>query len=405
MASAARSITSGKRSWVRSVLAAARAGRRGVAATLRHCRATSVIHCLHKREALVVWAVAEEHVRIVRVAAALASVISLSISTACGGASSAASRNAAPAAAAPVKVLRLQQEPLARSVTVSGTLAAEEQVTLSFKVTGRVEELRVDLGSTVQKGDVIASLTPTDFELRLRQSEAALQQARARLGLDPTGDSDAVDADQTSVVRQARAAMNEARRQRERIATFVERGISAKADLEAADAALEIAEGRHQDALEEVRNRQAVLAQRRSEVALARQQLDDTSLRSPIEGVVRERLVFAGEYRAAGTPIVTVVRQHPLRLQLAVPERDSTTLRVGQLVRVSVEGDTTIHEGRVSRVSPAIQEGTRTLPIEAEIPNRDGSLRPGTFAKADVVTSQAPSIVVPQSALVVFAGV
>ena len=70
--------------------------------------------------------------------------------------------------------MRLQHEPLARSVTVSGTLAAEEQVTLSFKVTGRVEELRVDLGSTVRKGDVIARLTPTDFELRLRQSEAAL---------------------------------------------------------------------------------------------------------------------------------------------------------------------------------------------------------------------------------------
>ena len=133
-----------------------------------------------------------------------------------------------------------------------------------------------------------------------------------------------------------------------------------------------------------------MLAQRRSELAIARQQLDDTTLRAPIEGVVRERLVFAGEYRAAGTPIVTVVRQHPLRLQLAVPERAATTLRVGQLVRVTVEGDTTVHEGRVTRVSPSIAEGTRTLPIEAEIPNREGKLRPGTFAKADIVTAEAP---------------
>jgi len=352
----------------------------------------------------VVWSRLRGTCRIVRALVVLTLAVALA-SAACGDASSAASRAAAPAGAAPVKVVRLQLEPLARSITVSGTLAAEEQVTLSFKVTGRVEELRVDLGSTVQKGEVIARLTPTDFELRLRQSDAALQQARARLGLDPTGESDTIDADQTSIVRQARAAMNEARRQRERVATFVERGISAKADLEAADAALEIAEGRHQDALEEVRNRQAVLAQRRSEVAIARQQLDDTTLRAPIEGVVRERQVFAGEYRAAGTPIVTLVRQHPLRLQLAVPERAATMLRVGQPVRVTVEGDTTIHEGRVTRVSPSIEEGTRTLPIEAEIPNREGKLRPGTFAKADIVTSQAPSLVVPQSALVVFAGV
>ena len=301
--------------------------------------------------------------------------------------------------------MRVQREPVARSVTVSGTLAAEEQVTVSFKVTGRVEELRVDLGSIVHKGDILARLTPTDFDLRLRQAEAALQQARARLGLDPTGETDTVDVNQTSLVRQARASMTEAQRQRERVATFVQRGISAKADLEAADAALEIAAGKHQDALEEVRNRQAILAQRQSELALARQQLDDTTLRSPIDGVVRERLVFAGEYRSAGTPVATVVRQHPLRLQLAVPERASSALRVGQRVRVSVEGDSEVHEGRVTRVSPSIAEGTRTLPVEAEVPNVDGKLRPGTFAKADIVTAENPALMVPQSALVVFAGV
>jgi RND family efflux transporter MFP subunit len=334
-----------------------------------------------------------------------ASSVLLSISVAaCSGSSSAAQRANAPVAA-PVKILTIERVPLARTVTVSGTLAAEEQVTVSFKVTGRVEEMRVDLGSSVRKGDPIARLTPTDFELRLRQSEAALQQARARLGLDANGSDDSVDIEQTAVVRQARAAMTEARRQRERVDTFVQRGISARADLEAAEAALEIAEGRHQDALEEVRNRQAVLAQRRSELALARQQVDDATLRSPIDGVIRERLVFAGEYRAAGTPIATIVRQDPLRLQLAVPERAAVNLRVGQPVRVAVEGDANSYDGRVSRVSPAIDEGTRTLPIEAEIPNQAGRLRPGTFARADIVTSTDPAIVVPHDAIVMFAGI
>ena len=64
-----------------------------------------------------------------------------------------------------------------------------------------------------------------------------------------------------------------------------------------------------------------------------------------------------------------------------------------------------MHEGRVTRLSPSIAEGTRTLPIEAEVPNPTGSLRPGTFAKADIVTAAAPSLVVPASAIVVFAGV
>jgi RND family efflux transporter MFP subunit len=257
----------------------------------------------------------------------------------------------------------------------------------------------------VRRGQVIARLTPTDFELRLRQAHAALQQARARLGLDPSGDDDSIDIERTAVVRQAKAGLDEARRQRDRFATFVERGISARADLESADAQLQIAEGRYQDALEEVRNRQAVLAQRRSEVALARQQLEDTTLKSPIDGVVRERHAFAGEYRAAGTPVVTVVRQHPLRLQLAVPERAAASVRVGQVVRVTVEGDAEAYRGRVARLSPAITEGNRTLAIEAEVPNEAGRLRPGMFARADIVTDEALGIVVPQAALVVFAGV
>jgi RND family efflux transporter MFP subunit len=324
----------------------------------------------------------------------------------CGGASSAAPRDDSRTEdAASVSVIRVERKPLDRAVTVNGTLAAEEQVMLSLKVTGRLEELLVDLGSPVRRGQVIARLTPTDFELRLRQAEAALQQSRARLGLDPAGEDDSIEIERTSLVRQAQAALDEARRQRDRFDTFVKRGISARADLESADSQLQIAEGRYQDALEEVRNRQAILAQRRSELALARQQLEDTSLKSPIDGVVRERHAFAGEYRSAGSPIVTVVRQHPLRLQLAVPERAAANLRVGQVVRVTVEGDAEAYRGRVARLSPAIAEGTRTLAIEAEVPNEQGRLRPGMFARAEIVTDEALAIVVPHSALVVFAGV
>jgi RND family efflux transporter MFP subunit len=330
-----------------------------------------------------------------------------SASLACSGsaASSSGSADPAPADAPRVRVIRLTRAPLARSVTVTGTLAAEEQVMLSLEVTGRLQTLDVDLGSRVRRGQVIGRLSPTDFELRLQQAEAALQQARARLGLPPQGDDDAVDPEQTGVVRQAVAARDDAQLKRDRIAAFVTRGISPKADLDSAEATLEIARGRVQDALEEVRNRQGVLAQRRSEVALARQMIEDSVLRSPIDGVVRERHAFAGEYRAAGSPIVTVVRQDPLRLQLAVPERAATDVRVGQPVRVSIEGDPRTYEGRVARLSPAIAEGNRTLPVEAEVPNPDGALRPGAFATAEIVTSRDDALTLPQSAVVTFAGV
>jgi RND family efflux transporter MFP subunit len=323
----------------------------------------------------------------------------------CGGSSAAAPRPAASPDPPVVSVIRVDRTPLDRSVSITGTLAAEEQVMLSLKVTGRLEEMLVDLGSPVRRGQPIARLTPTDFELRLRQAEAALQQGRARLGLDPDGEDDSIEIEKTAVVRQAKAALEEARRQRDRYATFVQRGISARADLESAEAQLQIADGRYQDALEEVRNRQAILAQRRSELAIARQQLEDATLRSPIDGIVRERHAFAGEFRAAGTPVVTVVRQHPLRLQLSVPERAAANVRLGQNVHVTVEGDSTVYEGRVARLSPAITEGNRTLPIEAEVPNEAGRLRPGMFARAEIVTAESLTIVVPQSSLVVFAGV
>lgn len=332
-------------------------------------------------------------------------VSSALVSAACENTSSAAARQGVAVEPPTVKVQRVDRTPLVRSVTVTGTLAAEEQVMLSLKVTGRLETLNVDLGSRVSRGEVIARLTPTDFELRLQQATAALQQGRVRLGLAADGSDDSVDIERTALVRQQKALLDEAMLQRGRIATFVERGISAKADLDTAHAQVAVAEGRYQDALEEARNRQAILAQRRSELALARQQLEDTTLKSPIDGIVRERLAFAGEYRAAGTPIVTVVRQHPLRLQLSVPERTASEIKVGQKVLVSVEGDPEVHEGRVVRLSPAITEGNRTLPLEAEVPNPQDRLRPGTFARAEIVTSERPGIVIPQTALVVFAGV
>ena len=122
------------------------------------------------------------------------------------------------------------EAPLRKAITVTGTLAAEDQVALSFKVAGRVADVRVDLGSAVDEGQVVATLVPTDFELRVRQAEAALVQARVRLGLPAEGETDVVDPENTALVRQRRAVTQEARLNRDRQKTFVERLISPKAE-------------------------------------------------------------------------------------------------------------------------------------------------------------------------------
>ena len=305
-----------------------------------------------------------------------------------------------------VRVVPAAQESIPRTVVASGTLAADEQVVLGVKVAGRLAELGIDLGSRVRKGQVVARIDPGDYRLRVDQSVAALQQARARLGLSPDGADDRIDPEQTSLVRQARAVLDEAKLTRERSDRLWDQSLIARSQVDAAVAALQVAEGRYQDAVEEVRNRQGMLSQRRSELELARQQLADTALVSPIDGAVGQRQASVGEFLAPGAPVATLVRLHPLRLRVAVPEREAATVQVGQSVKLTVEGNATEHGGRVARLSPAIQEQNRTLTIEAEIPNDHGVLRPGSFARVAIVTQAGqPVVMVPGSAIVTFAGV
>jgi len=305
-----------------------------------------------------------------------------------------------------VKVTPAAERTLARTVTATGTLAADEQVVLGTKMAGRLAEVAVDLGSRVKRGEVIARLDQSDFKLRVDQADAALQQARARLGLAPAGTDERIDPDQTAIVRQAQAVLDEARLTRDRSIKLMQQDLIARAQLDTAEANLKVAEGRHQDAVEEVRNRQAIIAQRRSELDLARQQLADTLLVSPTDGAVSLKQASVGEYLAAGAPVATLVRMHPLRLRVPVPEREGAGVRVGQSVKLTVEVDAAVYSGRVVRLSPIVQEQNRTLLVEAEVPNERAVLRPGAFARTEIVTDAGRTVVtVPATAIIVFAGV
>ncbi len=323
----------------------------------------------------------------------------------CGSAPSATTLPESPAPR-PVRVVAAAETRVARSVSATGTLAAQDEVILGTKVVGRLSEITVDLGSLVRRGQAIARIDPDDYRLRVEQAEAALGQARARLGLPPDGASDRIDPLTTGVVRQATALLDEARLTHDRMVQLWERQLIARAAVDAARANLTVAEGRAQDAVEEVHNRQAMLAQRRAELAIARQQLADTVIAAPLDGAVTHKHASVGEYVAAGAPVVTLVRLHPLRLQLLVPEREAAAMRIGQTVRLTVEGDANTYSGRVARLSPTIATDNRTLLVEAEVPNEHGVLRPGSFAKADIVVEADQKIVtVPAGAIVTFAGI
>ncbi len=122
--------------------------------------------------------------------------------------------------------------------------------------------------------------------------------------------------------------------------------------------------------------------------------------------MIRQRNANAGQYLAAGTPVATVVQMHPLRLKTSVPEREARMIRVGQPVRVTVEGAPGTHDGRVARISPSFDESNRTLLVETEVSNTAGILRPGGFSRADIVVAAGyRALIVPAASVVSFAGI
>ena len=293
--------------------------------------------------------------------------------------------------------------PFERTVKVTGTLAADQEVTVATKLSGRLASINADIGTPVRRDQKIAELETADYKLRVEQALASLAQARALAGMPPGDDDAQLAADETAIVRQAKATLDEARSKLERSRALAKEGLMTKSDLDAAEAAAVRAETALQSARDEVRIRSASVRQRRSEVNLARQQLADTTLKSPLDGIVQTRLVNVGEFLSAGARVATIVRIDPLRMRVAIPERDATSVKSDQLVRLRVDGDPQSYTGTVARVSPALESQSRSLLVEADVKN-PGNLKPGSFVNAEIVIGSKPAPAVPASAVVRFAG-
>lgn len=307
---------------------------------------------------------------------------------------------------APVRVTveRVVLSNIPEVVAANGELFAEEQATVTVKIPGRVQKLTVDLGTPVQAGQVIAELNPQDQIQRVRAAEAAVEQTRARLGIldKPT---DEVKPEETAMVRQAEAQLKEARFIFETTQRLQKEGVVSKIDMEKAQVRRQAIEAHYQTVVEEVMQLRAQLAERRADLALAKQNLTDLVIRAPFSGAVTKRLTSIGEYLPANAPIATVVKQNPVRVRVEVPERLAVKVRAGQRIDVSLNGGLVKRAGRVVRLSPALESQNRSLLVEGELPNADGALRPGTFVEAAItVNPNAEGISTPADALISFAG-
>ena len=291
-----------------------------------------------------------------------------------------------------------------RGIEVVGSLEAEDEVTLSNQAPGILDDIVVDVGTPVRRGQVIGRIDARELKLRVEQAEANLRQAEARLGIRS---GERINPEKQPDVRQAKAALERARYDWNAAQNLVEQGDISRQQYDVAQKAFEQAEARYQSALENVRNLEAVLEEKRAALALAKKQLSDTEIVSPVNGVVKEKLASRGEYLQAGKPVATIVQINPLRLKLEVPESFAANIARGQIVtlRVDTFSDREF-QGQIKRINPSLDEKNRSLIAEAEVINKGGELRPGMFARAQIVSdATGTALMVPEKAVVSLAGV
>ena len=257
-------------------------------------------------------------------------------------------------------------KPLARWLPVSGTLQPVRQAIVKAKVAGDVLQITIREGETVQAGQMLVRIDTTDLDSKLIDRVGALESAKAQLAL----------ATKTR-------AMN--------VRLMNDKFISQNA-FDSAESSFSVAQG----------NVKSMEAQ----VQLARNALKDAVAMAPLSGVVAHRHVQPGEKVAIEAPLVTIVDLKDLEVQALVPAVDVPELRIGMPVQFSVDGfGERRFTGRVERINPSTDPGTRALLVYVGLPNSDAALRSGMFATGRIaLAASAPAPTLPATAVRTEAG-
>ena len=267
----------------------------------------------------------------------------------------------APLLLAADEVLAVRRQSLTLGVPVSGSLRAVESAMVKARVGGELQGLTLREGDSVKAGQEIARIDPTEARARLRQAQQQADAAKAQVDIN-----------------QRQYANNRA---------LVDQGFISSTALVTSQASLEAAQASHQAAV--------------SAADVARKALDDTVLRSPITGLVAQRLAQPGERVAVDTRIVEVVDLSRLELEALLTPADSLAVRVGQKAQLSIEGSAAPVAATVARISPSAQAGSRTVPVylRVEQPAGETPLRQGLFVQGTLDTGRADVLAVPLDAV------
>jgi multidrug efflux pump subunit AcrA (membrane-fusion protein) len=293
----------------------------------------------------------------------------------------------------------VKREAVNRVVNVSGTLAAENEVTVSSQAEGVVSRILADLGDRVGTGQVLVELDREKLQYNLDQQKAALARSLARYGASEPGRLPPID--QTPDVKRAAAELNQAKRGFDRASELSKRQLLSQQALDDADAVLRTKQAEYDTALQNVRNMAADIDASNAAARLAERQLRDANIRAPFDGYVQQRMVSLGELVKEQMPVIKIVRIDPLKVIAEIPEGLAPWIQSGQPVDLQVDAyPDRPFTGTVSRISPSVNQQTRAFPFEALVPNPQGLLKPGTFVRVKLTTNHTEDLLtLPYAAL------
>lgn len=280
---------------------------------------------------------------------------------------------------------------------------AEEEAQVAAETSGRVVSAPVERGTRVPAGGALITISATESQAQLDEAEANAAQIEARLGI---ANGSQFDVDRVPEVANAHASYDLAQTEFQRAQMLFDRKLLSQADFDTRRVQAEAAKRQYEISRNNAVQQYQSLIAARARLALARKAVADTVVRAPFDGVVGQRLVAVGDYVVRGTKIASVLRTSPLRVELTVPEQYTTEVAIGRPVTLTVDsypGQT--FTGRVRYVSPNLRADSRSLVVEAVVPNEDRMLKPGSFATANIEqASRQPAILVPAAAVRTISG-
>lgn len=295
-----------------------------------------------------------------------------------------------------VGVVQVARKPIMRQLTVSSELVPYQETDVWAKESGYVTDLRVDYGSRVKKGDVMAVLEIPELEAQLKQDQAAIANAQ-------------------EAVNRAQRVVNQMEAQRKPVHENAERlmGVAQKNPGLVAQQEIDNAQGQDLALASQIEAGQAAVQAAKSNLDESRAHLErDQALYSyskitaPFDGVVTQRYANLGALMQAGTgspsatPLVRLSEDDTFRLVIPVAESYVKYIRIGDPVKVLISSLDRSFTGTVKRVSNDVTAETRTMHTEVELLNPDHVLMPGLYAEATLTLDRKnDALVVPIQAV------